>query len=208
MHVFDVCFHHAHATPGHAIPNCVHKTVLGHIREKLAHGLLIAVVIISHHFQVAHDAITGMRVFVGQLDDVFAVVTERFTPLGFDNDGTVGAIRLLKTRVAVEPVGARLLDGKFVGKGFTRLDARETDTWYSILIERKDQTVPVNGRHLIQIVGHVDPDVFAFFEAHHRPRRYAIVSNAFFHEIASINFYPVDRQVVLTSHNHGWHQQA
>ena len=68
--------------------------------------------------------------------------------------------------------------------------------------------MPVNGRHLIQVVGHVDPDVLAFLETHYRSRRCAVVSNAFLHKIAGINFYPVDRKVVFAGQNHGWHQQA
>ena len=58
------------------------------------------------------------------------------------------------------------------------------EAWHTVLVKRKDQAVPVNGRHLIQVVGHVDPDVFTFLEAQHRSRRCAVVSNAFLHKIA------------------------
>ena len=110
--------------------------------------------------------------------------------------------------MAVEPVGARLLDWEFVGEGFTRFDTWEADSGHAVLIKRKDQTMPVNGRHLIQVVGHVDLDVFAFLEAHHWPGGFPVVSNAFLHEITGVNFNAVDRQIVFTGHNHGWDQQA
>src|SRR5690606_22195580 len=119
-----------------------------------------------------------------------------------------GPVWLLKTRVAMKPVGACLLDREFIGERFTRLDARETDTWHTVLIERQDQTVPVNGRHLIQVVGHIDLDGFTLLEAHHRARRCTVMANTFFHESAGISRYPGDRKVVLTGQNHGWHQQA
>ncbi len=208
LQVLNVRFHHPHVTPGHAVPNGVHQTVFGRVRKKLPHGLLLTVVVIRYHFQVAHDAVTGMGVLVSQLHHVLAVITKRLTLFRFDHNGTIGAIRLLKTRVAVEPVSACLLDRKFISKGFTRLDAWETYAGYTVLIKRKDQPMPVNGRHLIQVIGHVDLDVFAFLEAHHRSRGCAVVSDAFLHKIAGINFNAVDRQIVLTGHNHGWHQQA
>ena len=138
LHILNVRFHHAHIAPGHAVPNGVHQTVFGRVRKKLPHGLLLTVVVIRHHLQVPHDAVAGVRVFVGQLNHVFAIVPERLTPLGFDNDGSVSAVRLLETRVAVKPISARLLDREFVGKGFPWLDARETDAGHAVLVEREN----------------------------------------------------------------------
>ena len=100
--------------------------------------------------------------------------------------------------MTVEPVSARLLDRKFIGEGFTRLDTWKTDTWHTILIERKDQAVPVDRCHLIKVVGHIDSDIFAFLEAHNRPRGFSVIANALLDEITSVNFNAVDRQVVFT----------
>ena len=149
-----------------------------------------------------------MGVFIGQLHHVFTIVAERFTALGLNDNGAIGSVWLLKTRVAVEPIGACLLDRKFIGECFTRLDTWKTDTWHTILVEGKDQSVPVDRGHLVQVVGHVDFDVFTFLEAHHRSRRCTIVADTFFHEIAGINFNPVNRQAVFTGHDHGRHQQG
>jgi len=68
----------------------------------------------------------------------------------------------------VKPVGARLLDGELVGKGFPWLDARETDPRNAVLIKRQDQAVPVNGGRLVEVVGHVDRDILTFLETHDR----------------------------------------
>ncbi len=65
LQVLDIRFHHPHATPGHTVPNGVHQAVLGHVREKLSDSLLLAVVVVRHHLQVTHDAITGVRVLIG-----------------------------------------------------------------------------------------------------------------------------------------------
>ncbi len=108
----------------------------------------------------------------------------------------------------MKPISTSLLDGKFVGEGFTRLDAWKADTRHTVLIKRKDQAVPVNGSHLIQVVGHVDLDVFAFLEAHHRPGRCTVITDAVFHEIAGVNFDPINREIIFASHDRCRHQQA
>ena len=97
-----------------------HRDPFGHIGEEIAGRPLHPVVIIRHHFQVAHDAIAGMGMFVGQLNHVFPVVAERLAVFGLDHDGPVGAVGLLETGMAVEPVGAGLHDREIVGKGFSR----------------------------------------------------------------------------------------
>ena len=208
LQVLDIRFHHAHVTPGYPVPDRIHQTVLGHVREKLTHRLLLPVVVVGDHFQVAHDAVAGMRVFVSQLNDVLTVVTERLTPFGFDNNGTVGTVGLLEAGMTVKPVGTRLLNGKPVGKGFTRPDARETDTGHAILIEGEDQSVPVNGGHLIKVIGHIDGNLFAFPEAQNRPGRFAVVADTRFDKVAGIDFYPIHCQVVFPRQADHRQQQA
>ena len=197
LQVLDIRFHHAHVTPGHPVPDRIHQAIFRNVRKKLTHRLLLAVVVIGYHFQVPHDAVTGVRVFVGQLNHVLTVVTERLTPLGFDDNGTVSTVRLLEAGVAVKPVGTRLLDGKLVGKGFSRLDSGETDTGHAVLIEGKDQPVPVNGGHLIEVIGHIDGNLFAFPEAQNRPGGFAIVADTRFDKVAGIDFYPIDCEAVF-----------
>ena len=70
----------------------------------------------------------------------------------------------------MKPVGSRLNNREVIGEGFTWLDACKADAWYTILLEWKNQSVPMNGRHLVQIIGNVNRDFFAFLETQHRPR--------------------------------------
>ena len=57
--------------------------------------------------------------------------------------------------------------------------------------------MPVDGRHLIQVIGHVDGDVFPFLEPQDRSGRRAIVTNAFLDEITGVDLDPVDRKIIL-----------
>ena len=137
-----------------------------------------------------------MGVFVGQLNDIFAVIAERFTALRFDDDSPVGAIRFLETGMAVIPVGARLLDGELVGEGLARRDAVEADGRHAVHIERQDQAVPVDGRGFLQVIGDVDGDLFAFLEAKLWPRQCAVITDAVFLEAAGIDGHTVDADVI------------
>ena len=135
---------------------------------------------------------------VGQLHHVFAVVAERLAPLRFDHDGAVSAIRLLKTRMAVKPVSAGLLDRKAIGEGLARRDARITQAGHTVHLEWQYQPVPVHRGRLIEVVGHVDSDVFAFAKAQNRAGRGAVIANALLAKVAGVDGYPVNGQTVFT----------
>ena len=57
-----------------------------------------------------------MRMGIGELNHVFAVVAIRLAFFWFDDDGAIGAIRFLKSRMTVEPIGAGLLDREIIGE--------------------------------------------------------------------------------------------
>ncbi len=135
---------------------------------------------------------------VGQLHHVFAVVAERLAPLRLDHDGAVGAVRLLKTRMAVKPVGARLLDREAIGEGLAWRNTGVAQPRYAIHLIGQDQPVPVHRGRLVQIVGHVDGDVFAFAKAQNRAGRGAVIANALFAEVTGVDGHPVDGQAVFT----------
>ena len=136
---------------------------------------------------------------VGQLHHVFAVVAERLAPLRLDHNGAVGAVRLLKTRMAVKPVGAGLLDREAIGEGLARRNTGVAQPRYAIHLKGQDQPVPVHRGRLIQIVGHVNSDVFAFTKTQNRPGRGAVIANALLAEVTGVDGHPVDGQAVFAS---------
>ena len=85
-----------------------------------------------------------MRMGIGQLDNIFPVISVRFALGIFQDQRAIGTIGLLKPGVAVEPVGAILNDRKPVGKGFTRLDAVIADLGHTILLVGQNEPMPVN----------------------------------------------------------------
>ena len=135
---------------------------------------------------------------VSQLHHVLAVIAKRLTPVRLDDDRAIGAIRLLKSRVTVEPVSAGLRDRKAIGEGFTRRDARITQSGHSVHLVRQYQSVPVHRGRLIEVVGDMNGDVLAFAKAQYRPRRCTVVANALLAEVAGVDGHLVDSKPVLT----------
>ena len=133
---------------------------------------------------------------VRQLDHVFPVITEWIAALRLDDDGAISPVRFLEAGMAVIPVSSRLLGRELVGEGFSRRYSVIADGRYAIHVERQNQPVPVNRGRFFQVVGNVDGDVFAFPEAKLRPRRGAVVPDAFLFEVAGIDDHGIDRDVI------------
>ena len=110
--------------------------------------------------------------------------------------------------MTVKPVGPRLSDRKFVGESLPRLDTRKTDPRNAILFVRQNQTMPVNRGHLIQVVSHLDGNLFTFLEPHNRPWGFTIVTNTFLNEVAGIDLYSIDSQAVFTRQTNSRQEQA
>ena len=110
--------------------------------------------------------------------------------------------------MTVKPVGPRLSNRKLIGESLARLDTRKTDPRNAILFVRQNQTMPVNRGHLIQIVSHLDGNLFTFLEPHNRPWGLTIVTNAFFNEVAGIDLYSIDSQAVFTRQTNSRQKQA
>ncbi len=127
-----------------------------------------------------------MGMAVGQLDHIFAVIAERLPLFRLDDNGPIGTVRLLKARMAVKPVGARLFDGKLIGECLARLDAIVTNGRHAVLLVGQDQAVPMHGGHDIKVIGHVDGDVLTFIETQDRARRGAVVADALLLKIAGV----------------------
>ena len=56
--------------------------------------------------------------------------------------------------------------------------------------------MPVDGSGFVEVVLHVDRHLFAFLEPQDRSRRSAVIADAVLDEVAGIDFYVIDREVV------------
>ncbi len=105
---------------------------------------------------------------------MLAVVAEGFALGGVDDQRPGVAELLLQAGVAVVPVGAVLAHREAVGEGLAGGDAGEADAGHAILVGRQDQAMPVDGRRLIEQVGHPEYGILALLEADHRPGALAV----------------------------------
>ena len=137
-----------------------------------------------------------MRVRIRQLNDVFAIETERFPFLRLDDDGTIGTVRLLKSAMAVEPVGTSLNDRKAVCECLSRRDAVIADPGHAVLLEGKDQAMPMDRSIFREIVGDIDDDIFPLLEAENGARRGAVIADSGLGEVARVDGNLIDRQIV------------
>ncbi|MNJ36596.1 hypothetical protein D3C77_313900 [compost metagenome] len=111
--------------------------------------------------QLGQDLVRMKEAPVRQDQDVLAVITDRIDARRVDDDGTIMADRFLQARMAVIPVGARLLQRELIDEGLARLDAGEADPRHPVHLERQQQAVPVDRRVLVQRVGHRQAHVLA-----------------------------------------------
>src|SRR5699024_3124827 len=111
---------------------------------------------------------------VGEQQHVLAIIAEGFALGGVDDQWPGMAELLLKAGVTVVPVGTVLAYREAVGEGLTGGDAGEADAGNAILVGRQDQAMPVDGRRLIEQVGHPEYGILALLEADHRPGDLAV----------------------------------
>ena len=143
-----------------------------------------------------------MRVRVGQLHDIFAVIAITLALFRFQDQCTIGAVGFLKSRVAVKPIRSTLHDGKAVREGLTGLDPGIADPRHTVLVKRQDQSVPVDGGVFVQVVGDVDRHLFAFLEPKNRWFGRAIISDTRTREFTGIDLHVVNGQPILAAHRY------
>ncbi len=98
----------------------------------------------------------------------------RVAPGGIYDDRPIMSDRLLHARMAVIPIGAGLPHGKFIGKGLTRSNAGEADAGNAIHLERQDQTMPVDRRVFLQMVGDREADILPLLQPDERRGQRAV----------------------------------
>ncbi len=134
---------------------------------------------------------------VRQLDHVFPVITVGFAILVVDDDRAIGAVRFLKAGMRMEPVGAVLKDREAVGESLARLDAGIRDARHAVLIEGQNQPVPVDRCIFVEIVRHIDDDIFTFLETKDSRGLRVVVADPLLCEVSCVDGNPVDGKVVF-----------
>ena len=88
---------------------------------------------------------------------MFALIADVKGLNGINDNRTISTGLFLKTGMAVIPVGAALIDIKFVTKSFSWFNAAEmvAYAWHAIHCARQDHSMPVNRT----IHGHVVGDI-------------------------------------------------
>ena len=103
-------------------------------------------------------AVDSHGLFIGPIGEhyhIIAIVTERLRLPRIDDDRAIESGLLLKTRMAVVPVGSALQDGKPVAEGLTRLNACKALGYTGHAVHRagQDNAVPMDGACFTQQVG-------------------------------------------------------
>ena len=142
--------------------------------EQIGERLLLHIIIAAHLLEPLELNMRVDRRPVGQDDHMFSASLHRINARGIDDDGAIMAHRLLHAGMAVIPVGARLLDRKFIMEGFAGADAGEADARNAVHLKGEDQAVPVDRRVFLQPVGDGEADILAFFEPDQRRWQRAI----------------------------------
>ena len=172
----DIAVAHAHVVP-HAAP-VPHRfdAAFPDLGEQFADGAFAKVIVVAELLQLMVDGVRVLVAPVRQHHHVLAVIAEGFRLDRIDDDRPIGAGLLLKTGVAVIPVGAALRDIELIVVGFTRLDAVKTvaDARHAIHLARQDDAMPVDGTVLGEVVGDVQGHSIAFLPAQQRRWHHAV----------------------------------
>ena len=113
---------------------------------------LLKVVVIGMLLELRQDPMRVLEGPVREHDDVLSIERLRFTFCGIDHKRSVVPSLFLEPRVAVVPVGAVLTDRETIGEGFARPDPRKRDARYTIHRVGEENSVPVDGAILIELV--------------------------------------------------------
>jgi hypothetical protein len=135
---------HAHAIPHCTAVDRAADAERTRIAQKIARRRLGEVVVVALFLQRRKDVFGICVAPVRQQDDVIAIGAMRVAVARLDDDGAVQASLLLKARVAVVPVSARLVCAEAIRIGRSRRNAHEAQARHSVHVGRQHDAVPVN----------------------------------------------------------------
>ncbi len=189
--VQDVARVHPHGPPhpalgqAHTVRSVQQARQCGLLHVEVAGALL----------QLGQDFVRMHEAPVRQDQNMLAVIADRIGARRVDDDGAIVAHGLLQTRVAVIPVGARLLQRKLIDKGLARLDAGEADARHTVHLERQQQAMPMDRGVLVQCVGDRQAHVLAFAHPQHGGGQQAVDRHRMAGAPADDEFGTAHRQV-------------
>jgi len=82
-----------------------------------------------------------------------------------NHNRTVQTGLLLEARMAVIPIGARVLEPKLLGEACASINSREAQSRHAVHICRQDQAVPMDRCRHRQAIGNPQRDDIAFSKA-------------------------------------------
>ena len=169
-HVGEVRGAHAHLPPHPPFLEGGTEPLLAHVLEERGQRALAEVVVIRLLLQLLEDASRALVRPVREHDDVFAIERNRIGLARLDHERSVDALLLLEARVAVVPVGARLLHRELIAVRLARMDAREAEAGHAVHVGGQQDAVPVNRRVLVKAVRDVQGDGVPLPPPQQRPR--------------------------------------
>ena len=134
-------------------------------RKKAGERLALIIEMSGIDLHVAEDSFGAELAVVGKHDDVLAVRLHRIGVGRVDHDRPIMTELLLKTRMAVIPIGAVLLDRKLVEEARSSLDTGEGNARHTVILRRNEQAMPVDRAVLIQVVDDIQAHSLALAQA-------------------------------------------
>ena len=145
----------------HGVPHAAHR----HVVE---HGNLLAVQSLRIGLERLEDPVRILKSPIRQDQHIFPVIGHRIRALGVDDHRAIMAHLLLQPGMRVIPIGAVLRDVETVGEIRPGRDARKAHARNAVHLERHEQTMPMDGCGLVQLVVDHKGNVVAFAKANKR----------------------------------------
>ncbi len=161
--VRDVSRVHPHGVPSPPLGECRSEALLARLRSEIRNGWPLVVEVALELLEFIEHAVRVHEHPVRKDDDILPVVAEGLRLDRIDNQGAEMAELLLKTGMAVIPVGAVLASLIAVGERLAGFDSRETDSRHAVHIHRQEQAVPMDRCVLVgDVVAHDDFNILPF----------------------------------------------
>src|SRR5262249_18375880 len=119
-------------------------------------GSLMIVVVVALLLEIAYDHLGLLVSPFRKQHDVVAIVLDRILATGLDDDRAVVSHLLLKSAVAVIPVGSALMNQEAVHEGLVRHDPRKAEAGDAVHRGGHSNSMPMNRGMLLEVIGDRD----------------------------------------------------